>query len=133
MKQNYAGFWKRFWAFIIDNIIVFIAIFIFGFIIQFLFGPRALGNDPFLILDIVLIPVGWLYWSIFESSAKQATLGKMIIGIKVTDLYGNRVSFLRATGRYFAKTLSGLILMVGYIMIAFTEKNKDCMILFQDV
>jgi uncharacterized RDD family membrane protein YckC len=48
----------------------------------------------------------------------------MAIGIKVTDLNGNRISFGRATGRYFAKILSGMILMIGYIMAGFTEKKQ---------
>jgi uncharacterized RDD family membrane protein YckC len=67
---------------------------------------------------------GWLYFAMMESSNKMATLGKMAIGIKVTDLNGNRISFGRATGRYFAKILSGMILMIGYIMAGFTEKKQ---------
>ena len=52
-----------------------------------------------------------------ESSSYQATLGKMVCGMKVTDLYGNRISFGRATGRHFAKSLSAMLLGVGYIMV----------------
>jgi uncharacterized RDD family membrane protein YckC len=59
-----------------------------------------------------------------ESSSYQATLGKMIFGMKVTDLYGNRISFARATGRHFAKILSGMILGIGFIMVAFTERKQ---------
>ena len=58
------------------------------------------------------------------SSSYQATFGKMIFGMKVTDLYGNRVSFARATGRHFAKWLSGMIFFIGYIMAGFTERKQ---------
>ena len=68
--------------------------------------------------------VSWLYFALLESSPKQATLGKMALGIKVTDLDGNRISFGRATGRFFAKIISGVILMIGYIMAAFTAKKQ---------
>lgn len=59
-----------------------------------------------------------------ESSAKQATLGKMAVGIVVTDMNGGRISFGNATGRFFGKILSGLIIYVGFIMVAFTDKKQ---------
>ena len=59
-----------------------------------------------------------------ESSSTQATLGKMAMSIVVTDISGNRVSFGRATGRHFAKIISAIILYIGYLMIAFTEKKQ---------
>ena len=79
--------------------------------------------------------LGWLYYALMESSAKQATLGKMALGIMVTDGQGRRVSFARATGRYFAKIISNIILYIGYIMIAFTVRKQglhdiiaDCLV-----
>ena len=66
----------------------------------------------------------WIYEAVMESSSKQATLGKMALGLKVTDLEGRRISFARATGRHFAKLLSGMILLVGYIMAGFTERKQ---------
>lgn len=66
----------------------------------------------------------WLYESWMESSSRQATLGKMIFNMKVTDLNGNRISFARASGRHFAKYLSGLILGIGYIMAGFTDRKQ---------
>jgi uncharacterized RDD family membrane protein YckC len=59
-----------------------------------------------------------------ESSAKGGTLGKMAIGIMVTDMTGNRISFGRATGRYFAKILSQMILMIGFLMAGFTQQKQ---------
>ena len=78
-------------------------------------------------IDLWGYPVGillsWLYFAILESSSSQATPGKMALGIKVTDMNGDRISFARATGRHFAKWLSS-ILLIGYIMIALTAKKQ---------
>ena len=74
-----------------------------------------------VILNVI---IHWLYYALMESSQKQATLGKIIVGIKVTDLEGNRISFAKASGRYFGKILSGLIFYIGYIMAGFTEKKQ---------
>jgi uncharacterized RDD family membrane protein YckC len=68
--------------------------------------------------------IGWLYFAAMESSSKQATLGKMAVGLYVTDMDGNRISFGRATGRYFGRIISGLILCIGYFMAGFTEKKQ---------
>jgi uncharacterized RDD family membrane protein YckC len=68
--------------------------------------------------------VSWFYFSWMESSKFQATLGKMAMGIVVTDTNGQRISFGRATGRYFAKYISGFLLAIGYIMAAFTERKQ---------
>ena len=91
----------------------------------------ATGDDG-LNFDIHLTPIGailtvgmsWLYFALLESSARGATLGKMALSMRVTDLEGRRISFMRATGRYFAKYLSGMILAIGYIMAAFTAKKQ---------
>jgi uncharacterized RDD family membrane protein YckC len=72
--------------------------------------------------EVTILP--WLYWAIMESSSRQATLGKMALGIVVTDLEGHRISFGKATGRYFGKLISLLILLIGFIMIAFTDKKQ---------
>ena len=66
----------------------------------------------------------WIYEATMESSSKQATVGKMALRLKVTDLEGRRISFARATGRHFAKIISGLILLIGYIMAGFTERKQ---------
>jgi uncharacterized RDD family membrane protein YckC len=110
---KYAGFWKRFAAAFIDGIILGIFQRIF----------KAIVNSPPIIM-IVAVVVAWLYGALMESSPKQATLGKQAVGIIVTDLDGKQISFLRATGRYFAKYLSMIILFIGYIMAGFTEKKQ---------
>ena len=68
--------------------------------------------------------VSWLYFALFESSVSGATIGKRVCGIRVVDLKGERVSFGRATGRYFASMLSSLTISIGFIMCAFTEKKQ---------
>ena len=67
---------------------------------------------------------GILYFVLMDSSAKQGTLGKIALGLVVTDVQGNRIGLGRAAGRYFAKILSSLILLIGFIMIAFTERKQ---------
>jgi len=67
----------------------------------------------------------WLYYAYFESSDWQGTIGKKVMSLVVTDLNGNRVSFARASGRFFAKIISGLIpLGIGYILAGVTEKKQ---------
>jgi uncharacterized RDD family membrane protein YckC len=84
-------------------------------------GLSLLGGG----VTFILVLFGsWLYEAFMESSSYQATLGKMIFGMKVTDLNGNRISFERATGRHFAKWLSAMILFIGYIMVGFTDRKQ---------
>ena len=66
----------------------------------------------------------WLYCAAFESSERQATPGKLALGLKVTGLDGGRISFARATGRYFAEILSGLTLGIGYAVVAFSRRRQ---------
>ena len=128
--SGYAGFWKRFVAALIDVvligvvfILVSILLLIMGLGIDFSLGG---GIEPrvFIILNLISIVIPWIYWAAMESSSRQATLGKMALGIIVTDLDGNRISFARATGRYLAKIVSGIILYIGFIMAAFTGKKQ---------
>ena len=129
---GYGGFWIRVVAAIIDAIILRIVVAPVGMIFGGLGmagmmsgiphrGLKILGGG---ITIILLIFGSWLYEAFMESSSYQATLGKMIFGMKVTDLYGNRISFERATGRHFAKWLSTMILGIGYIMVGLTERKQ---------
>jgi uncharacterized RDD family membrane protein YckC len=119
--MEYAGFWRRFAAWIIDYLVLGVA----GFVVGFVWGLVAGDDDSSLIvLQLVITVASFLYFAFMESSTSQATVGKMALGIKVTDLNGNRISFGRALGRTFAKILSGLIILIGYIMAAFTAKKQ---------
>jgi uncharacterized RDD family membrane protein YckC len=75
--------------------------------------------------NVVGIVLGWLYFCLMWTSTKQASLGMMAVGIKVVDLTGARISFGKATGRYFASILSGCLVGAGYIMIAFNERKQS--------
>jgi len=73
----------------------------------------------------IAVSIGqWLYFALWESSSKQATVGKLILKIRVTDAMGNRITFGRASARYFAKFVSNLTIFIGYLMAAFTQKNQ---------
>jgi uncharacterized RDD family membrane protein YckC len=88
------------------------------------FFPAAMLGLIFVLLPIAVVGT-WLYFALMESSARQGTLGKIALGLFVTDLQGRRVSFGRATGRFFAKIITGLIpFFIGYIMAGFTEKRQ---------
>lgn len=136
---GYGGFWIRFVAFIVDSIIVRVVA------IPFVLALTALGilhhglgvvhmENPTpeqvatllaagLGTAIVFVVVHWLYEALLTSSEWQATLGKKMLNLRVTDEAGNRISFSRASGRYFAKFLSSF-LFIGFIMAAFTDRKR---------
>jgi uncharacterized RDD family membrane protein YckC len=142
--EDYAGFWKRVVAYIIDAIVLYIP----NLLIMQAFGDGAAketlqqalltaGANP----DTVLAAYGhyyetmraaialtsllaWMYFAFCESSAWQATVGKLAMGIRVTDLEGRRISFPRALGRYAAKILSAMALLIGFLMVAWTRRKQ---------
>ena len=73
---------------------------------------------------LIVLVLSWLYYALLESSSWQGTLGKKALGLEVTDLAGSRISFGRATGRYFARWISVMTVGIGYIMAGFTEKKQ---------
>jgi uncharacterized RDD family membrane protein YckC len=141
---TYAGFWLRFVAYLVDGIIIGFATMILIVPLFFLMGGAALLTslahgmaerpNPVAIGTIVFLAVvlgglsligHWLYFAYLESGEKQATWGKQLLGLYVTDLAGNRVTFARASGRFFAKIITGLIPFgIGYIMAGFTQRKQ---------
>jgi len=141
---TYAGFWLRFVAYLVDNLIVGIAGLALFVPLFLLMGGVALleslprqGNgrlEPGQVAGLLTmifafagasILVHWLYFAYLESGEKQGTWGKQMLGLYVTDLSGNPISFGRASGRFFAKMITGLIpLGIGYIMAGFTERRQ---------
>ena len=129
---RYAGFWLRWVACAIDGIILSIPIVIvvvfaaMGGIISS--GQRQDPSPAGILFFLFFIPFSfvltWLYGALLESSEAQATLGKRLLGLRVTDTQGRRISFGRATGRYFSKILSGIPMDLGYVMAAFTERKQ---------
>ena len=124
--QLYAGFWKRVLALLIDAIILFVICMVLTLGIVPVLKSESDSSKTILgIVITVLWPtVYWLYCTLFEYSSKQATPGKMALGIFVTDLDGNRISFGRANGRYWARLISSLTLGIGYMMAGFTQRKQ---------
>ena len=133
-SRRYADFWTRFLAHFIDGVIHTV----FSMILGMFFGVSigVLGTlagdggadltEPLagLFAIGVALSFGWLYEALLLSSSYQATVGKMALGIVVTDMEGRRLSFGRATGRYFAKLVSGITFGLGYIIQPFTKNRQ---------
>lgn len=149
-RKEYGGFWVRFAAYFIDSIIIgvpllIVTIIIFmsffgstGAIDIFLGDPYAseLTDEEALLflgsyfgalgLTLLINLVGTVaYFAGLHASKWQATVGKKLLGLKVTDLRGNRISFWRALGRYLAMSFLSGILLIGFIIAAFTEKKQS--------
>jgi uncharacterized RDD family membrane protein YckC len=142
---QYAGFWLRVVAYLIDSVVLglgFMALFVPFAVLTGLtavLGNIHPGEDPrdvgavlggtfflglFTVVSLAFLG-GWLYHAKMESSSWQATLGKKALNLRVTDPYGARISFARASGRHFAKLLTGLIpLGVGFMLAGLTERRQ---------
>lgn len=142
--EDHAGFWRRVAAYVIDYIVTLLPTKLIGTA----FGAeaataaletaqKAAGNDPQLMLaaletylHTMQIPLllstllVWLYFALLESSAWQATVGKLVMGIRVTGLRGERISVPRALVRYLAKFLSLIIVGIGFLMVAWTDRKQ---------
>lgn len=140
-ESAYGGFWIRVAAYLIDHICIGIVLTPIALVMVFPAimkiaqqaqqnqeppGPEVIGAFMGAIGFYVLIALAgqWLYEALLTSSAWQGTIGKRILRLKVTDDFGNRISFARATGRFFAKILSGMAMYVGFIMVAFMERKR---------
>ncbi|NJM61894.1 MAG: RDD family protein [Oscillatoriales cyanobacterium RU_3_3] len=111
---GYAGIGKRFVSSLIDGIILNIV----GFIIVGRSPAELTTPDIKLGMYLILITiVSWVYYAVLESSSMQGTLGKRVVGIIVTNLQGNKISFGKATGRYFAKSI-GFVFWIAAFFVA---------------
>ncbi|OWY18211.1 hypothetical protein B6N25_16495 [Sphingobacteriales bacterium TSM_CSS] len=104
---EYADAGKRIIAFMIDWVFLMLLLRLFGW-------QSASWNWV----------IWWLYFALMESSDRQATIGKRMMGLKVTDLKGRKLTFGKASGRFFAKILSWMTLLIGFFMAFFTEKRQ---------
>jgi len=139
---EYGGFWLRFLAYLIDSAVILVGICVVGIPLFFLTGLGAYLSEihpdedyneagiwfligVFILFGIVSVAVTWLYHAMMECSEWQATVGKKVLGLVVTDMEGRRVSFGRATGRHFAKIVTNMVpAFIGYIMAGFTDKKQ---------
>jgi uncharacterized RDD family membrane protein YckC len=143
----FAGFWIRVAAHLIDNLIVSIPFVVIWFALVMMivgasvFAPllqlHSAQADPALVasfvgtiivlyLTLILgrLIVVWLYHAILESGPHQSTWGKRILGLKVTSMTGQRISFGHATGRYFSSIITNMTMGIGYLMVAFTDQKQ---------
>jgi uncharacterized RDD family membrane protein YckC len=118
---GYAGFWWRTGACLVDGVILYALGFVTGLAIYV--GGLSMPED-WVPLALIVGLEGWLYYTLFECSTWQATVGKRMFSLRVTDEQGQRISFGRANGRYFSKTVSALVLFIGYLMVGLTDKKQ---------
>jgi len=130
-EMVYAGFWIRVGAKIIDIIILWAV----GFAVSFLGGiflagaHSSRGQIPtrFLGGSILIAVISWaihIAYPTYFLGKYSATLGKMACGLKVLRPDGEKISYARACGRFFAEIVSSLILCIGYIMVAFDDERR---------
>lgn len=113
--QWYSGFFRRFVASIID---VFVIV-LFIVFIQFILGIM----DGFF-FNIIIFLMIWSYFAFQESSSRKGTVGKQAMNLIVTDLDGNKISFMQATKRFLGKFLAAIPFFTGFLMMFFTKKKQ---------
>lgn len=114
----HAGFWRRVGAYFIDSVVIMVGAFVVLFALSFA-GERVMRAAGLLVL---LLMAG--YFIIMHSSPVQATVGKMLMGVKVTDGNGHRIGAGRATGRFFGLFLSSITLGIGYALAGVTARRQ---------
>lgn len=129
----YAGFWRRFVAALIDGLLLqIVGYFIASAVGYSMFNRTVSYGDPFDMFftaayvqyTLITTVINWLYFALQESGSAQATLGKRAMGVRVVGAQGQRISFLNATGRYFGKIVSTIILFIGFIMVAWDSRKQ---------
>lgn len=142
-ETQYAGFWLRFVAYLIDGIVVGViqSFIITPFLALFGLSLTAMESMDYMSEEesiaaiigmasgfggIILVSaiVGIAYYTIMEASKYQATLGKMALGLKVTDESGQPLDFGKSLIRNLGKIVSQIIFMIGYIMAGLTAKKQ---------
>lgn len=126
---RYGGFWRRFAAGTVDNLLLFFP----DAILRSLtglpsgFSGRTLSDAEvgrtFAIAGVMFV-VGWWYRARFESSRRQGTLGQQLLGLRVTGTDGARIGFGRASMRYFAQVLSVMTLGIGYLANLWSPRRQ---------
>ncbi|MFZ5723688.1 MAG: RDD family protein [Pseudomonadota bacterium] len=130
-EAEYAGFWVRAAAHILDGFIIGFAsllvlvplMFVIGWPQQAMAEPGRMGGAD-AVIQLISIGMAWLYYALLESSAGRSTFGKRLLGLQVSDMQGEQITFARATGRYFATLLCYITFLVGFIMAAFTARKQ---------
>src|SRR5258706_520172 len=117
-KQSYGGFWVRVLAYLVDSVILL------TLFILLIAGAAFLGDFGAMVIGAVGILGPLLYWGILQASPRQATFGKSLLGLKVTDSDGERLSLVRSLVREIAKIVSGIPMGLGFLLAAFTGRKQ---------
>lgn len=139
ISTPYGGFWARVGAYLIDSLIVAIPLDVLLALAGAYSTPTITSTTDangtvhihwhgdvtlFMVTLLAGYVASWLYSALLQSSPRQATVGQMALNLTVTDLDGNRISFGRASGRYWASLLSGLTFGIGYLMMLWTKRKQ---------
>ena len=126
---KHGGFWVRVLAYIVDAMILqFASSILVGVAVGVVLGigipdDAVIGGGVVAVYGLMLL-LNWLYFAAMESSVWQGTLGKQALKLIVTNESGERIDFGRATGRYFAKILSSMIVLIGFFMVGWTQRKQ---------
>jgi uncharacterized RDD family membrane protein YckC len=139
-RAAYGGFWRRFVSLLVDVLVIDIPIGILiaiavlhGYRFGFHYHPHAHAGQSQItppsarhqaLLQLAGSIPPWLYSAFFMSSGWQGTPGQRLLGLRVTRVDGERISFARASGRYFASVLSAYLIGIGYLMMLWSERNQ---------
>ena len=122
VTRAYGGFWRRGIAAAIDWLLI-------GVVVSFSIGYHGQLAAPHSTAKVVgyyalAAAVVWLYFAGMEGSAWRATLGKLVVGVKVTTLDGQRIGLGRATARLLAKLLSLALLGFGFVLAGVDARKQ---------
>lgn len=117
----YAGFWRRFLAYLIDGLVLATVggVITLGVYIAAPDNLQTLAN-----ISPVSSAIAWAYFALLESSPARGTLGKLAFELVVGDKHGDPISFWRASARYYLKILSWLTLGLGFVLAAFSPRKR---------
>lgn len=124
---NYAGFWERGAAYLIDICIIYIFLFLFGFFVGLaLISSGQSLSSPSIVNSFTLIEIvaPLIYFCILESGPSKATIGKRLMGIHVQTTHMLRISVGQALGRQLGRLVSTILLFSGYLIQPFTAKKQ---------
>jgi uncharacterized RDD family membrane protein YckC len=136
---RYAGFWPRLGGWLIDQLIIAIPFNVVTDLLVSYNQPTVTTttdasnnvhihwHGDWTTLGLLLLASSvatWLYTAILQSSSRRATVGQRALGLTITDLDGNRISFARASGRYLATFLTSLTFGIGYLMVIWTKRKQ---------
>lgn len=127
-NKQYAGFWIRLLASLLDGVILLVA----AICIMVLTGVPMKHMMDFINVELegytwqqsMYVFLSLMYVILLPASTLQGTLGKAALGLKITDVNGERISVWRSLGRALSEILSTIILFIGYIMIAFHREKR---------